>query len=605
MSKAAIDKADALARVVTLLGQGKTVSQACNAEGITLSEYYRSRKKYDPAVGVLSLNADYAKCGGKREHVMTEAEVKAVQTIYLQTRSYITAFRRFADTPECSQELAHCILRRRRWKTVPKSMMDAVRLPKGYLDYYNSPKNYRTNRVTSPTSPHILDPVLGKRRIQPGDISVRDDMSNNFLFWCHWEFGGDPCSNRWGKRLVRGQALTRMDEASDYFQSFSLVARLRDSYRANDIWAWVHADYAHDFIPVVGEQRERGIWESKLLRGEQIEEGHTPWAEREGALASLGRRIFTAYSPKSKRIERRFDFLQDMEGVVPGQIGRFRGEMGYNGKLWMETQRGLHDPSKCGWPSMEQACDWMGEAMKRCNYEPMKGRFLSGSPAQNYLEGIAARAETIKPLAREQAYLFSRDRAKSQVRQGVVRVRYSTADRRRPCWVFACRDLHHLEEEDVLVYYDRICPAEGAVIVPTRPGCLRRGQPTLLELIDEPVKFRLGHEHHFDDPGQREIERRKAQMDAVRSEIRILRPGHLPALRISNVRDGAGASATIEQRNSPIQEKPARGRKAADEESTRGLSRSSRRTAPLSSDTDYMRRLEDQYREANPGLVIN
>jgi len=591
-------RADLLAQVAS----GRTLAEV----GLSAATYSRWRRAYE-AQGLKGLEPKFGKCGRKPMARLDDWERTMAKQFYVKTESVVTSLRMLAALPECSADTAAAILKKRHSKhSIPRNLRHSVAgISPAAMAYHKSPKDVRTNFFVNPRTLTYLDPLGQERPLLVGDISERDDMSNNFLCWVDWSWGGDPCSDRYGVRVARGQALTQIDAASCYFPSFCFIVRLRDSYRADDIWAWVGHTYRDMYVPAIGERWERGIWKSNKLRGVPIEAGHTPNEERIGGIQALGRRVIESQSPTTKIIEGRFNFLQTISAVIPGQIGRRRGEMERETKLWMECRDGRRDPRK-HFLSMPEICNQMEAKMHFANHEPMEGLQHHGIPAEIYKRGLEERADVLKPLSPELGYLFCRDLRWSHASKGHALVRYTNPDGRRAGWYFYHPELFRYEGEKLAVYMDEQCAGAGATVVPIRPGA--KAAPMHCELVDGLPQFALGLDLNGGRGAQAAIDglgRRKAFMDAVRSEYRALGVGSRRIARVGSVQDGAGGSATIEQRNSHQHEKPARGRKAADEESTPGLSGSSRRSAPLSSDTDYMRRLEDQYREANPDLVIN
>lgn len=579
------------ADLLTQIASGKTLAEV----GISAATYSRWRRAYANK-GLKGLEPKFGKCGRKPLATLDDWEKQTAKRLYVQTESVTTALRMMASLPECSEETAAAILKKRHSKhSIPRNLRQTVAgVSAAAMAYHKSPKEVRTNFFVNPRTLTYIDPLGKERPILVGDISERDDMSNNFLCWVDWPWGGDACSDRYGVRVARGQALTQLDVASIYFQSFCFLIRLRDSYRADDIWQWVYNSYLDIFVPVIGERWERGIWKAKKLQGIPFDPGHTPDEERIGGMAALGLRVIESQSPTTKIIENRFNFLQTVSATIPGQIGRCRGEMERETKFWMECRAGRRDPRE-HFLSQSEICAQMESKMQYCNHEPVEGMVYHGIPAEIYKKGLEERVDILKPLAPEKGYLFSRDLRFSHVNKAHALVRYTHPGGKRDGWWFHHPDLHHLEGERLAVYMDEQCAGAGATVVPIRPGA--KATPIHCELVDGVPQCALGLDLNGGRGAQAAIDaldRRKAFMTAVRSEYRALGIGSRRIARVSNIQDGAGGSTTVRQTTAQ--------RGPQNERETEPMP--SRSAAPLSTDADYMRRLEDQFREANPDYAI-
>jgi len=581
--------------LLTQVASGKSLAEV----GLSAPTYSRWKRAYDKS-GVKGLEPKFSKCGRRPLAQMDDWEKDTAKRMYVQTESVTTALRMMASLPECSAETADAILRgekgkRRSKHSIPRNLRQTTAgISPAAMAYHKSPKDVRTNFFVNPRSMTYLDPIGKERPILVGDLSERDDMSNNFLCWVDWPWGGDACSDRFGVRVARGQTLTQIDVASVFFQSFSFLVRLRDSYRADDIWQWVGNSYEDIFVPAIGERWERGIWRANKLRGIPIDPGHTSNETRIGGITALGRRIIESQSPTTKIIENRFKFLQLVCRTISGQIGAKRGEMERENKLWTECRAGRRDPRE-HFLSHTEATAQIEAKMQYVNHEPVEGCVYHGVPAEIYQRGLAERGDLLKPLAPEQTYLFSRDLRKSHVVKGHALVRYTTREGRRLPWYFHHPELYKLEGEEVAVYMDEQCAGAGATLVAIRPGADRT--PLRCELVDGVPQFALG----LDMLGGRgaqaavdAIDRRKAFMNAVVTEYRALGVPSRRIARVSKVQDGAGGSAAVRQTE----------RRGPHTESLAG-SIPARSTAPRLGDPDRIRKLEEQFRESNPGIAVS
>jgi hypothetical protein len=417
-----------------------------------------------------------------------------------------------------------------------------------------------------------------------------------------WPQGGDACSDRFGVRIARGQLLCQIDVRWCYFQSFNFLIRLRDSYRADDIWQWVGRTYRDIFMPAIGERWERGIWASNQLRGHTIEPGHTPDAMRLGGIQALGRTVIESHSPTTKIIENRFNFFQTACADIPGQIGRSRGEMERETKLWMECRDGRRDP-RHHFLSFDEACAQIEARMQWVNHEPMEGAIYRGVPAEGYLREIGER-DDLRKLSPEQTYLFSRNLRTTTCTKAHALVRPQKNGNRTALW-FHAEQLYRHEGERLAVYLDHECPEEGAVVVPIRAG--RPAEPIACELVDGCPQFALGLDVEGGAAAQRMLDaqdRRQAFENAVVSEYRAIGLGNRRIARTRSVSDGAGNRAEVSTSPYPSGRGERPRNQDARRDSVPSPARSRTPQPTLSENADYMAALERKFAEENPGVGI-
>lgn len=477
--------------------------------------------------------------------VLEDEERRSIQRLVVQTGCITTAARMYASRPECREEVAAAILKRRRSKhTLTPALRQQVAVPQAVREFHKSPTRATREGFINPRTLSFIDARGAEQRILPGMFAERDDMSNNFIFWIDWPWGGDPCSDRYKVRIARGQNLLHIDVGSLRFLSFLMLVRLRDSYRADDIWQWVGQGYRDLGIPQIGERWERGIWNAQKLHGLPVEAGHTTQAERLGGIAALGRRIITSQSPTTKIIENRFRYLQRVCTDIPGQIGATRGEMEKVNKLWTQCREGRRDPRQY-FPSYEDITKALESKLQFVNAEPVEGAIYKGIPNEIWLrEGGDQRMTRLLP---EQTYLFHRDRTVVTVTKGHALVRVSNPDGDRQSWYFHHPELWRHEGRRVALYYDKFCPEANPTLVHAEGREINQliGEATL---VDGCPQFALGFDPQSDD--MRDVEalaRRKDFTGAMRGEYRALGINHTVA-RGSYVTNGRGRSASIESR---------------------------------------------------------
>ncbi len=489
------------------------------------------------------------KRGRKPLITLNEIELRIARSLYVEHASKTLALRKLAALPECRQEVADAILKRRRSKhTITPALRSQIVVPDAVMEWHKSPKKVRRESFITPRTPTFLDQSGAEQRILPGMLAERDDMSNNFIFWIDWPWGGDPCSDKYGVRIARGQNLLHIDAGSLRFLSMNMLVRLRDSYRADDIWQWVGQTYRDIGIPQIGERWERGIWTANKLHGTPIEAGHTGQAQRLGGIQALGRKIITSHSPTTKIIENRFRYLQRLCMDIPGQIGAKRGEMEKVNKLWTACREGRRDPRDY-FLSYEDAVSQLEGKLLEVNSEPVEGSIYNGVPNEIWLrEGGEQR---MTRLDQDQSYLFARDRHVVTVNKGQALVRKSAPDGVRLAWYFHCDDLWRYEGRKVALFMDDFAPAEGATVILAD----RQGEGKVVgfaDLVEGCPQFALGLDLNAgrgSTAALAALDRRKVFADAVRCEYRALGLRHTIA-RGTYAADGAGRSRSLER--SPV-----------------------------------------------------
>jgi len=371
-----------------------------------------------------------------------------------------------------------------------------------------------------------------------------------------WPWGGDPCSDRFGVRLMRGQLLVQIDVASLRVLSFDLVARRQDSYRADDIWAWMGRGYRDIGLPRIAERMERGVWEARTIKGHapklrdggEIEEGHTPSEARVGGLQALGIHIVRSYSPLTKIIENRFNRVQAVQSLIRGQLGRRRGEMERQNRLWMRCRDGREDP-RTHFVSHAEAAELIERGFAWLNTEPVEGRVYNGVPDERWHQAVSGDRK-LKTLSDEQSWLFARERREVAIRRGLVQARvegktffYSNPER------FAELGSGH----PVTIYFDPYQPTTPAVIVDAKAGAGAGRVLCVAESVQEVPQFRLTDEQNSLNAADSGHARRRAFSEAVRTEYRSIGLGGRKGARMAEARDSQGRLARVDRnRQEPV-----------------------------------------------------
>jgi hypothetical protein len=578
----------------TMRDLGVSRSAACREVGVDPATELRWRTKCEK-FGPEALEDNYVNCGRKPLATLNPEELRIAGGLFVETKSGTTALRKLAHDPRCRPEVADAILKRRGSKhTLTKTLRDQLkaRVPGAVIDYHRSPTRTVRESFICPRTLTYLDATGRERRIEPGDLFERDDMSANFLFWIDWPWGGDPCSDRYGVRLARGQFLPQIDVGSLRFLSFTMLVRLRDSYRADDLWQWVGQSYRDIGLPVIGERWERGTWQSHQLQGVPIAPGHTDLETRLGGLQALGLKMIISQSPTTKIIENRFRFLQRLQTGIPGQIGSVRGEFEKTNKIWTACRNGARDPRDY-FLSFEQILPRLEASLHDHNCEPIEGALYHGVPEEMWRASGAD--ERLRRLTPEQTHLFSRNRTVVTASKGHAMVRFTRPDKSRGAWWFHHPDLWRHEGDRFAVYFDREAASAGATLVHADG---RRANQVLGHAahVDGCPQFALG----VDMEGGRgatamlgAMDRQKGFKDAVRADYRALGMGGRTVARSSRASDGAGRSTSVDSAAPIRQPAPAR-----EEAPAAPKSRSTRPGLDLDADDALRAEVERMEREA-------
>lgn len=349
--------------------------------------------------------------GRPPEVVPTPEEARGLLAAYLKTNrrrdkgSMTTAARLFAHSPQCSPALREAILRENGPERASKHQL---------------PRTVRRAMLASPAlitysrNPRAADVMLGHargtlrrhwsedRRLFAGERMSFDDGSINFCVCVPWPWGGCRTSDRYGVKVGRFQLLLANDDASDFLPGYTFAIRPTGAYRAEDVCAAMGRIW-RDTVKPGCVVLERGTWESQrvssLLQAAQI-----------------GRA--TSYAPRQKLIEGVFNRLWTVLSAMPGQIGRYRGEMERENKLLAAAQAGTLDPREA-FVDLTVAMAGLEEAMRFHNRTPIESRhYGKWTPEQRWREDLAAHPrESLDPSL---AYLWAPEVRTWTVRRACV-----------------------------------------------------------------------------------------------------------------------------------------------------------------------------------------
>lgn len=410
--------------------------QACAIAGVDPATFGRWRKRWEQN-GFNGLIPSTRNCG--RQSIaeklgLSEDVVLRVKGLGLDTESNITAWRAFAQSDRCPEDIADAILDRSRTSkhSIPPSLRSATKLTKRELDAHRGKRRMALKGIWTPRKLDIL----------PGDIFTSDDTTPIWAWWVPWIQSDEY---PFGVKLLQGQFLPVMDVASQCVLCYVLIAREKSSYRAADIWRLFGHTFEVIGLPRLGWQLERGSWEANVIAGAEVEyrDGEHTMSRRVGGLRSLPTNLtpwhheklgdaavcfpktlqtWTSFLPKSKSIEAWFHRNQALEGTIWGSLGRdqMRNPYEKTKKIYEECRRGKADPRNHFLSNIEMIKRLSG-IIGYLNNEPMEGEVFRGTPSLLWQSGI--KEYPLFQLEEEQKYLYQRDWKVLQIDRGWARVR--------------------------------------------------------------------------------------------------------------------------------------------------------------------------------------
>ena len=346
----------------------------------------------DPATGLSIVPHETAgpepispgsRIGRPPEAVPTEAEARALLSAYLKTNltrdhgSMTTAARLFAQSAACSPELREAILRefgkpRASKHQLPRPVKRAMQAAPALVTYSRNPRNADVmfGHARGVLRKHWSE----DRRLYSGERMSFDDGTINFCVCVPWPWGGCKCSDKFGVKVGRFQFLPANDDAADFIPGFTFAIRPTSAYRAEDVCGAMGRLW-RDTVKPEWVVLERGTWE----------------AQRVSALCSAaGVGIGRSYAPRQKLIEGVFNRLWTVLSAMPGQVGRYRGEMERENKLLAAAQAGSLDPREA-FVDLTVGMAALEEAVRFHNRTPIESRqYGKWVPEIRWREDLAA-----------------------------------------------------------------------------------------------------------------------------------------------------------------------------------------------------------------------
>jgi hypothetical protein len=362
-----------------------------------------------------------------------------------------------------------------------------------------------------------------------------------------------------GPKCTRGQLLACLDIASLCFLGFEIVGRKNESYRAADVWAAFGKVMRDVGKPRHGMQLEGNIWQGNhikgsILGGEQEagseEDEVLPAKTRVGGMAHLGVRMARSYMPKTKAIEARFNFLQNLMSHLPGNLGRSHITDKFT-RAWStfdRCRRGAEDPRE-HLPHISEMADAVQAAMDACNREPVETDAGDWIPAMQF--EAAVQAKPLEKISDDFGWIFAREKKVVTLRgrkQSMAISIGGTAGDAKRWFGHASLQLVTPDNAKVMVLYDPLQTAGKAVILSADSRVLRVGEREIslgdticvAKQLAESPKIKIGDGGEFVN---RDI--RKECADLVRTEYRSLAGPKATRRKIGEAYHGNGNAAQV------------------------------------------------------------
>jgi hypothetical protein len=512
--------------------EGLTREQAAPIVGVSAIKLWRYHRIYEEH-GSNGLYPGFARSGRRPDVLPGSDELRVVKGIFIRLNtgknrsSKIAAFRMAAqsDDPAITETFRGFVLRRRT-KALPASWMRLLDTPTSVIHRKRDPKSTMGAYISTPRNNTFVDFDGIEKPLRCGTIFESDDGTVNFPVWLKWPFGGDKCSDKYGVKVGRFQLLPVIDVFSGFIPSFDFIVRPQSSYRGEDVMALFGRVFSSIGRPEV-LRLERGAWESNIVRD---------------ALKLANVPVFNAWHSKQKScIENGFNRLWTPLSLLPGDVGRTRGEDAVNTKLLMECADGRRDPRN-HFLEVSEATKRIGGAVQWCNSEPRQsyawGQWV---PERRWNDQIGERP--LSKLAPELQVFFKREQREWTARKGLVGGKVAGPQMTFPIW-FQFPELWEFDGCRVKCFFDPYeSPCLGTIVLQDawrgyKPGHVIARDVQALDLPPQVVLCKDG----FDDAdGQKGLAIRKAVSNAIRTETWDYLGG-----RTSAARDGLGNSTKIE-----------------------------------------------------------
>jgi len=458
---------------------------------------------------------------------------------------------------------------------LPESLRKKVIVAPAIVKAYRNPTESSYSTSCPGTLKFVKDRVTGQERYaRAGDLLEMDDATINFPVCVPWDLAGLPshkCADLYGVIVGRFQWLVCVDVAEMYVPGWSYTARPRSSYRGEDVLA-----------TLLGVFRQHGVWErARFERG--VFESNLVKA----ALERLRIELHTVHSPHTKPfIEGLFNLMWTKLSGMPGQVGRFRGEMEEESALIESCKTGAKDPRKY-FPMLADAKAAFAQAIADRNSQWVKSnQYGKWIPEQRWQ--LRRGEGRLRPLDASSEWIFSPCVREWTVKGTEVGGSVNYCEGLSIRYDFSADWLWEFDGERVQLFFDPFAPqCEATLVLVNRNRTVKGGT-----VLGKAVQVNKTAQHArriwgYGDDEDNGVAQAKRNAQAVRREVQTILPGGKPGVQITTVRDGEGRAVTVETGSSAISHQlsaipPRRGgitRTASPEEFRRQSTRVSRLAA--------------------------
>jgi DNA-binding MarR family transcriptional regulator len=421
---------------------------------------------------------------------------------------------------------------------ITKRLRRLMDVPPAIIAEHRAPRNRRLGGIFCPGALRLTHADGGARLLHPGEVQSWDDASINTVVWVPFIHGGDPCSDKFGKRVGRFQLLSCVDHASDFCPGYSFVMRAKSSYRKEDVARAMRDAWRKGYMPE-SVVLEGGAWQSDMIM-RMIE------ALGVGFVDAKGR-------PHEKLVELLWGRTwTGMPLELSGQIGRFRGEMERENAQLVRVQQGRLDPEGV-FPGLDEMLPALDRLLEYQNNDVSEsktyGKWTRAERHNAYL------AEHPRPaIPEELCWLFAPEQRCVLVRRGMAMTTCPSPFGESFPYAFTHPELYEFDGKHVRVHFDPFEDPLRATIV----------------LLDEYRGLKPGHviTHHaqsMSSPGEiiehaegkgvmgyseetlgRAMQLRKAQHMALRTEFRSFGFGGRKKVEATEIRGPDGSMLKTE-----------------------------------------------------------
>jgi hypothetical protein len=332
----------------------------------------------------------------------------------------------------------------------------------------------------------------------------------------------------------RFQFIVPADHRSYFIPGFNYTARPRSSYRAEDLTATLHTIFLEHGYPrsIV---LEHGVSAANLVTD---------------TLGMLGVRIERASSPHQKVIEGIFNKLWTKLSLMPGQVGRFRGEEEVITGLINSCRRGATDPREY-FPMLSNVLKALHEAIAEHNSQRVVSRqYGKWVPAEFFARKAPAHLRRLDP---ESAWIFSPTITEPLLIQGFkVRKSVCLMEGYTEVFDFSAEWMAQYSGVRVKLYFNQFAPDCLATVVLAQTFQGRKAGEVLgvAEQINRMTRFRRRALGYGEDPDIG-LEAAKRNAQALRRSVVAIRVDGGYGAQAHEARNGVGDTLRVSKDAEP------------------------------------------------------